>query len=448
MNGQHAPTAVTESRERHSSARLHGRWLVLARVLWVAVAVLALDLFFGSLPTYFTYLHIIVKPSPAVFGPQLTANDVRSLQAVGLSLDFYAWFNIIYSLLFLFVYVSAGVVLFWRKSDDRMALLASISLVLLPVAFSTGMVGTLPPTWMLPSQVVAFLGNVCVGLFFYLFPTGRFVPRWTRWLAVAWAAYWVPQNFFPNSPVSNSWLIWVLFLGLIASLIILQVYRYRRVSSPLERQQTKWVVFGIAPAFGGFVIGSTVLYALVPPLFSLSPLFYGIAQTLLSLLLLLFPLSLGFAILRSRLWDIDILINRTLVYGMLTVILTLVYVGLVIGLQALLRGIISHDSGVAIVLSTLAIAALFQPLRRRIQRIIDRRFYRSKYDAAKTVAAFSATLRNEVDLEQLREHLLAVVQETMQPSQVSLWLHPPEPASTKQATWSSTPPAPKEREEQ
>ena len=138
--------------------------------------------------------------------------------------------------------------------------------------------------------------------------------------------------------------------------------------------------------------------------------------------------------LRSRLWEIDAIINRTLVYGTLTVILTAVYVGLILGLQALLRGIISQNNSVAIVLSTLAIYVLIQPLRRRIQRVIDRRFYRSKYDAAKILAAFSATLRNEVDLDQLREQLLGVVEETMQPMHVSLWLRPPEP-SRKQQTW-------------
>jgi hypothetical protein len=142
--------------------------------------------------------------------------------------------------------------------------------------------------------------------------------------------------------------------------------------------------------------------------------------------------------LRYRLWEIDVLINRTLVYGSLTVILTAIYVGLVIGLQALLRGIISQDNSVAIVLSTVAIYVMFQPLRRRIQRIIDRRFYRSKYDAAKIVAAFSTTLRQEVDLDQLREQLLAVVQQSMQPTHVSLWLRPPERDGTQRSPWRAT----------
>jgi hypothetical protein len=158
--------------------------------------------------------------------------------------------------------------------------------------------------------------------------------------------------------------------------------------------------------------------------------------------LLLIPISFGVAILRSRLFDIDILINRTLVYLTLTAILAGIYAGLIIALQSLLRSILNQNNAVAIVVSTLVIAALFQPLRRRIQAIIDRRFFRRKYDAARTLAAFSATLRNEVDLDQLSEELLAVVQETMQPTQVSLWLRPTAPARKDQATLSSPPPAP------
>jgi hypothetical protein len=159
--------------------------------------------------------------------------------------------------------------------------------------------------------------------------------------------------------------------------------------------------------------------------------------------LVLYPFTLSFAILRYRLWEIDVLINRTLVYGSLTAVLALIYFGLVIGLQALVHlvtGTISEQP-LVIVASTLAIAALFQPLRRRIQAIIDRRFYRRKYDAAKTLAAFSATLRQEVDLEQLREPLLAVVQETMQPAHVSLWLRPTEHDGKQRIPWGANPPA-------
>jgi hypothetical protein len=131
-------------------------------------------------------------------------------------------------------------------------------------------------------------------------------------------------------------------------------------------------------------------------------------------------------VVRYRLWDIDVLIRRTLVYGTLSFILTAIYVVLVIGLQDLLShtNFIHQDNTLAIVISTLAIAALFQPLRRRMRRLIDRRFYRRMYDAAQILSAFGATLRQEMDLEQLHGQVLAVVQETMQPAQVSLWLRP------------------------
>jgi hypothetical protein len=246
----------------------------------------------------------------------------------------------------------------------------------------------------------------------------------------------------PNDPSAlPSWfgiLLLALLVGFFLGLTVAQVYRYRYVSSPLERQQTKWIVYSLAVVVVVF-FGWYIPFEIVP---SMSSSVYTLISTpVFTVASVLIPLSFGIAILRYRLWDIDVLINRTLVYGSLTGMLALVYIGLIIGLQALLRGIISQGSGVAIVISTLAIYFLFQPFRRRIQWLIDRRFYRSKYDAAKTVAAFSATLRQEVDLAQLREHLLAVVQETMQPAHVSLWLRPPEQASAKQATWSTTPPA-------
>ena len=213
------------------------------------------------------------------------------------------------------------------------------------------------------------------------------------------------------------------------SLVFSQIYRYRHVSTPVERQQTKWIVFGVAVGLLGFLLLGVFLPAFLQlfiPLQNLDLLLLVILVTSIYLLLLLIPLSLAIAILRYRLWDVDALINKTLVYGTLTATLALLYIGLVFALQFLLRGLINQDSTIAIVASTLVIAALFQPLRHRLQKVIDRRFYRRKYDATKTLTAFSATLRNEVDLSQISEQLLAVVHETLQPTHVSLWLRTPE----------------------
>ncbi len=354
---------------------------------------------------------------------------------MGLSPGGYAALTVALTFAQVVVCLGVSTLIVWRRSHDCMALLVALLLVTFGPLNATSTVLASPSPWQVPNQCLFFLANALVVLVFLLFPTGRFVPHWMRWTSVVLLAGLVPLAFIApltlNTPLG--WLVVLVFLGELATLVVVQVHRYRQVSSPLERQQTKWVVFSLAVlvtlGFGG------ELPALIFPTLAEPGSLYQLAVgTIITCLRLLIPLSFGFAMLRSRLWDIDVLINRTLVYGALTVILTAVYVGLIIGLQALLRGIISQDNSVAIVISTLVIYWLFQPLRRRMQRMIDRRFYRSKYDAARTLAAFSATLRNEVELDQLREHLLAVVQETMQPSHVSLWLRPPEP-SRKRKTW-------------
>ena len=175
----------------------------------------------------------------------------------------------------------------------------------------------------------------------------------------------------------------------------------------------------------GIIFGILAINFLIP--YSTSPFVAFIVTTIIwPAALLLIPISIGFSIFRYRLYDIDLLINRTLVYGTLTVLLALLYFGLIFVLQSLFQGLFHQNNAVAIVVSTIVIYAVFQPLRHRIQQFIDRRFYRSKYDAARTLEAFSATLRNEVDLGQLRENLLNVVQDTMEPAHVSLWLRSPQ----------------------
>jgi hypothetical protein len=199
----------------------------------------------------------------------------------------------------------------------------------------------------------------------------------------------------------------LLFFGIIGATASV-VVRFLR-SRGIERQQMKWFVYAVVPMLliptEGFLPGI-------------------ISSVVLSVVLIGLPTAIGIAVLRYRLYDIDILINRTLVYGALTVSLALVYFGGVATVQAILRALTGQEEQpqLAIVVSTLVIAALFNPLRRRIQSFIDRRFYRRKYDARRTLEAFSAKLRDETDLEALKDDLVGVVGETMQPAHVSLWL--------------------------
>ena len=268
-----------------------------------------------------------------------------------------------------------------------------------------------------------------------LFPDGRLLSR--RWLPVAVLAGigmlsvvvlgaladTLPLNEAPGYEIDNpigieglshvedlpifGVLTGLLFVGIIgagASVVV----RFRR-SRGVERQQMKWFVYAVAPM-------------LVIPTENYLP---GIVSSVaLGAVLIGLPTAVGIAVLRYRLYDIDLLVNRTLVYGSLTALLVTVYIGSIVALQAAFRSLTGQDSQLTIVASTLAIAALFNPLRRHIQEFVDRRFYRRKYDAAKTLEAFSARLRDETDLAELNEELLGVVRETMQPAHVSLWLRP------------------------
>jgi hypothetical protein len=204
-------------------------------------------------------------------------------------------------------------------------------------------------------------------------------------------------------------------LGAVLASAVSLVVRFRRAHR-LERQQIKWFAYAGAFLAVVFVAGPTVLWSpAVPGWVWFCAFFLAVVGM---------PVCAGIAILRYRLYDIDLIINRTLVYGSLTATLVALYFGSIVLLQRVFVVLTGGRSTLAIVASTLLIAALFSPLRRRIQSFIDRRFYRSKYDAAKTLEAFSARLREETDLETLRNDLVVVARKTMQPAQISLWLRP------------------------
>ncbi len=427
-----------------SEIRLHGRWLLAARLSLLAITLLNLIIYAVGTPVYFAQL---LPSNHNCFDDCLTPANIQSLHSLGISTTTYAIFSLTLNLMFAAVYFAVAALIFWRKSDDLMALLASFCLVALGGSFPSipATLAAIYPIWHLPVTLVSedVIGFPSLILFFFLFPDGRFVPRWTLWIVITAALLFIPGSFYPdfflNPPNWPGPLFLLVSLAIFGSLVSTQIYRYRSISTLVQRQQTKWIVFGLSVSLLGFLLLGTVLLTVVRfymPLESLNVLLFMTLTISIYLILLLIPLSLAFAVLHSRLWDIDVIINKTLVYGILTGILALVYFGSILLFQYLLRSIIQQNNDVAIVISTLLIYALFWPLRRRIQNIIDRRFYRGKYDAAKTLAAFSATLRNEVDLKTLSEQLVAVVQETMQPASVSLWLRP---STHQQVLWSATP---------
>jgi hypothetical protein len=210
-----------------------------------------------------------------------------------------------------------------------------------------------------------------------------------------------PSESLPVFPVFGV-LLGVGLVGAIAAVVV----RFRRARG-IERQQMKWFLYAAA------LIPSFLVVDFLPRLLS---------SAVLGLIILALPTAIGIAVLRYRLYDIDVVVNRTLVYGSLTATLVLVYLGGVVSLQYVFRAFAGSESQLAVVVSTLAIAALFNPLRHRVQAFVDRRFYRRKYDAAKTLAAFGSRLRDETDLDALNAHLVEVVRETMQPEHASLWL--------------------------
>jgi hypothetical protein len=366
-----------------TSGRLTGRKLLLLRLVWAIAAAGCIFLYLGDVLT--------------------TAQGVQKAEL--------PWWEIALATYYLLL----GLLIFWQRSDDWVAFLLSLTFMLfLTTNVVQAIFGPGPlAAWI--DNLLAATASAISGCLFYVFPDGRFTPRWTRWAAVAVVGVALWRVFFAEAYDAYGFrLVGLLFV----TAPIAQFYRYRQVADPQQRQQIKWVVYGLIVAVPP-VAAALLIYSLAGETYAST--FELIGLLAWTFFLVVFPLSFTVSILRYRLFDIDIIIRKTLVYGVLSGLLALVYFGSVILLQTLF-GPATEDSPLLIVLSTLLIAALFSTLRRRVQRFIDRRFYRSKYDAARTLAEFAQHARDEVELEALSAELVRVVGETMQPEQVSVWL--------------------------
>src|SRR6266487_7176169 len=369
---------LSPSQHAEAGTRLFGSWLILAQVVWIAAVTLIVAPFLAMLPAYYTLLQTICTGATCG-AAQPTPDSAQAMQKLGISVATYATFTLALTLALAFLCFAISAVIFWRRSDDWMALLVALAVVA-TVTLNGNDVYGMNSAWGVLTNVLAVLGSGVYVLVLALFPDGWFVPRWTRWLLLCWALSGMVVLFFPEAffgwPVYN--LVW---RAEVVLLLIAQVYRSRTASSPLQRQQTKWLLYGGSVAVL-LIIGITVPTLLFPSLGQAGSFYRLVITPAYLIISFTLPLSIGLAILRYRLYDIDLIIRRTLVYGTLTVLLVLIYFGLVFALQSLvhlLTGTVSEQP-LVIVASTLAIAALFQPLRHRLQRIIDRRFYRRKYD--------------------------------------------------------------------
>lgn len=380
----------------------------------------------AALLVYLACLSVFVQALPARFAGLHTPAAELSLPAI------YPTLALLGEALVMLVYLFCGGLLFAIRPHDWRALLCAAGFP----AFAIHMAPTVLP-WMSLNPLNNLVGDLLkatgIGmglLFLFLFPTGRFIPGLTRWAfgaALVGFLLWLifPASLFDFGDPYRMSLGSALFLSAwwLTGVIAL-VYRYRFHLSTLERQQVKLVTLGMSLlACVYFILIALREFLLLQGTEPARSAFELFAPQVNFLLSISSPSLITLSILRYRLWDFDLVVRRTLVYSAVTLVLALVYFLAVTALQSLFVSLSDQQSPLSIVLSTLAIAALFNPLRLRVQEFIDRRFYRQKYNAEQTLTRFAALARKEVGIDQLSTALLTVVKEVLQPVHNSLWLN-------------------------
>ena len=408
-------TQVQEKSNKTSRSR--AAWLMTVGFLVYTLLILIGHIV--GFPLGYAYLHTVC-PS----GCSLTTENVRALEHIGLSISFYANLYMVIQVLYILVSVGIALLIVFKKPGQWVPLGLSCFLIWFSAyegADYPALVAAYP-VLNVPVQLLLFLGGGILGFYAFLtFPNGKFGSRWVLGFYLVSVFEGVLAVFIttPVFVLINSVFSFLSFFIILGVLI----YRSRRLLNARERAATKWIILSLSIFIPTVILVFFVLPA-VAPADSLALLivniagFFGCGINIAGILM---------AVLYANAFDIDVFVRRTLVYTLLTAILALLYAGMVFGSQFGLATFSPQaaQSPFILVGSTLVIAALFQPMRHRIQRTIDRRFYRQKYDASRVIERFSASLHSEIDLADLSEQVVAVVQETMQPAHVSLWLRKP-----------------------
>jgi hypothetical protein len=374
-------TIVTPRKEPTTSGStsfvpIPGKWLGLARGVWGAVVTYCFILFFAGIPTRYQSL------------VEIPPEKVQALDHLGLTPQTHACWLLAVEIIFMLGFSVVGILIYFQKSND----LATVSTSLLLISFGTSNLNVITslakiyPAMELPTSIAKFISWSLLIPIIYTFPNGKFTPKGTRWLTLIWVCTnlaWLIHPELPNNPTRRGMLtqpFWFFFyLTWFLSGVAAQVFRFRRSKSPTQKQQTKWVVFGFGVAVGGTFLEelpAMINPELMNPTNPEGVLYGSVSMTFFVLFLLSVPITLGISIRRNRLWDIDFVINRSLVYGLATGLLALVFAGIFFLIQFIFERLTGgQQPALAVVASTLTITGLFTPVRTRLQTFIDREIY-------------------------------------------------------------------------
>ncbi|HXF61771.1 MAG TPA: hypothetical protein VNK95_09140 [Caldilineaceae bacterium] len=396
------------------------RWLVLfLRACWFAAAILGVEILLLSIQPAYRILTTICHEEPCLTG-QLTPAGLEALTALGLTPHFYALYNIILTLVLVAIYGVVAIIIFRAQPNEPIALYVSLALLLFGV-FVTEVVEAAETVAVWIDLAMDFLPGIAFisfAILFYIFPDGRFIPRWTRWAAIAWAV--LPFAVVPFMLYDQElWGPLALALGLtvlVITCIVAPIYRYRYVSSPSERQQTKWVVFALLEVLLIVLVFTGEVLPRLAPAVDVKGSLADFVVTLIEFSsLAALPIMMGMAVLRYRLWAVDVLINRTLVYVPLTSILTVIYTTSITFSQKFFATVTGDQSPAVAIFTTIILTTTFTPLKNTLQNWVDH-YFKEPPDRLKGLKELEKRLFQVVDVLDRRSVARQVVEQAVQAS--------------------------------
>lgn len=430
--------------QTHTSIEFSGILRIFTLTVGLIASGIILISFVIAIPSRFDQLRTTVSLSDAVLIPGLTPemeagplsrlipDEAQALYELGLSLNFYAGYILFFDVALVILGTVLANLIVWRLSHNWLAMWFAYSVILLGPSVSFVVVAKIydQPHFSIIPVVFGMTGMLSHVFLLFLSPDGHFFPAWSRYLTTGFAGMILGTIIYSLSVLPDALLMLLsllitfpFWIGILLIGIIAQISRYRRISNLVQRQQTKWIAGGLAMALIGILLNIIFLNASYAASSNQRIILNLLRAPAVNFFLMLFVLCLAFSIFRYRLWDIDLIIRRTLSYSVLTAVLALLYFGGIVLLQGIFGRLVGNfDTPLITVFSTLAIAGLFNPLRVMVQDFIDRYFFRSKYDAEKELSGFAAVARDEVDIVRLSASLLSVVERTIRPEHTSLWL--------------------------